>query len=619
MKKLILFAIFIYFIIGTLTYHSDNKLVLTWASLNHGTVWNIWNVDTQELAGIDQFNYPPLHFYLDKLQYFISYPVGGEGYYDWFSNNLDRETVFENLTRYSFAVKFPLMIFAFGSAYLIYLIAKLNKFDETKSLMTAGIWLFNPVTLYSVPIMGQNDVMAIFAFLFGWYLLQKRKLLFSTTLFGLSASIKMFPIIWVPFLLLYEKKISIKKRIGVLFGSFFVYFLTLLPFLSNSNFKNAVLNTGIDRFFIARLDLGYSDYVLIVPILLMILFTGILIKVKKNNDNILLKQSSALLLFNMIFLFFNHFHPQWFLWLVPFWGFWFLQQNKNRLLILLTTIGVILSWILVILLFKDSALTFGILTPLNGNLSILPPLREILLAKNISVELFNNYGHTFLAGIALIFMIFWFNNDEKVVEFKLQIFKTKLRLNKLVVYISVLLTSLLFVFLTIFFAQIIPAPLSDSTPKIIEYPYLVEPIQKEFTASYDRLNRIDIIFSDDELKNLEDYTIRIKNQDEELIFNQTFNGLNVGYRTTNRFTFPAQPNSKDKTYLVELIPPLESEYPLRIASYSKDTQGFIFQPFYTRPPGIKYILNESISSMKNVINKNALIYLLSAIVLWFAL
>lgn len=80
MKKILLFAFFLHFLIAPLTFHPDNKLVLFWAGQEEGTVWNIWQYGEQHFTTVGQFNYPPLHFYLDKLQYGVAKILAGPGY-----------------------------------------------------------------------------------------------------------------------------------------------------------------------------------------------------------------------------------------------------------------------------------------------------------------------------------------------------------------------------------------------------------------------------------------------------------------------------------------------------------------------------------------------------------
>lgn len=623
MKKILLFAAFIYFLLGTFTFHPDNKVVLSWASLEHGKVWDFWNLDKNTIERVGLSNYPPLHLYIDKIQYFLSIPFGGSGYYEWLSNNIDYKLNPQDLSQYSFAIKMPLMLFTFAAAFLIYKITKNNDFSEKQSKLAAGIFLFNPITLYSIPIMGQNDIMSVFFFLLGWYLLQKKKLIKSTIFFGAATAIKMFPIIWLPFLLFYEKGISVKKRVGIIFGALLTYLLTLLPFLSNPVFRKTVLSTGIDRFFVAKIDLGYEDFVLIVPVLIMVIILGVYKKVENvSKENKLLMQSSVLLLFNMVFLFFNHFNPQWFLWIVPFYILWFMYQNKSWKIISLISLIAVGSWILALSLIKDAALILGLLSPLNYSLSSTLSIKEILEAKSIDVFLYNNYAHTFLAGTAIVFLVYWLGDKESVKE-KLNInFEFKIKLNKFVRYFGVLIFSFLLVYSASVISYLIPIPLNDPKPVIREYPFMYESVEHEFTVTQERFNRVDLFFSDDELKNFDDYIISLYDSQETLIAKQKINGFNVGYRTPIQFSFPQIIDSENKTYKLIVTVPEYSEEPLRIASTTQEGITMAVQPYYAKPRGkelIGYVLEKGFEATRNVIAQNVFVYILMLILLWFSL
>jgi hypothetical protein len=623
MKKLLLFATCLYLLLASLTYHPDNKLVLNWASQNNGKVWNIWSYGEKNLQKVGQFNYPPLHFYLDKIQYAVAKPIGGPGFYEWLSspNSTDHNQV--NLARYSFAIKTPLILFALLAAYLLFLIAKQFKASDKQALIISALWLFNPVIIYSVPVMGQNDVMAIVFFLAGWYYLNKQKTFSSSLFFGLGASIKMFPLLWLPFLLFVDNRLTVKNRIKIFIYSVSIYVLTLLPFISNSVFRANAFNSGIDRLFIARLNLGFSDEILIVPILLMILVFitwNNLDKVKKTA--IIGIQSNLLLLFNILLLFFNHFHPQWFSWLIPFWAIWLVicekKQFKNRLII---SISVFFAWLLIILLFNDSALTFGLLTSLNPNLAVLPTLRDLLLNRHYQVELWNNYAHTWLSGIALIFLIIWAKNKtfaEEIGSFvdQYKLFKYK----KIVYYLISLISGVVITFSIIFLAKIIPAPITGPSPYIVEYPFFTKSVSRKITTQYDGLNRIDLYFSNQELKNKDPYLLIINDEQNLEIWRQEFSGLNAGYESSIRFDLPIQTQSKNKIYSITVTPLLESEEPLRIGSLEKDNpQAFAIRSQYKKPSGLSYLIKESLATAKQTFQQLPGLYLALPILLWLAL
>ncbi len=626
MKKILLLATSLYLLLATLTYHPDNKLVLNWASQDNGKVWNIWSYGEKNLQKVGQFNYPPLHFYLDKIQYFIARPIGGDGFYEWLSSPNSTDGDQANLSRYSFAIKVPIIMFALFSAVFLYLISKQFGASETNAKLIISLWLFNPITLYSIPIMGQNDVMAITFFLAGWYLLNSKKIFYSAIVFGLGASVKMFPLMWLPFLLLVDNSLSIKKRFKILFGAIATYILTLIPFISNATFRENAFNSGIDRFFIAKIDLGFNDQILLVPILIMLIIYGIT-KFKKINDQnqTVIHQASILLLLNMVMLFFNHFHPQWITWMIPFWAIWIANQKKEYMIsLVLLSISVFFAWLIIVILFNDSFLTLGLLVASNPHLASLPAITNLLLSRNIDLSKFSNYAHTWLSGLTLMFLIYWLSDKYQLVHSPLNLPKLKfLNYKKIYLYLLSVFLSISIVFGIVFVGNVIPVNLSGSNPIIVSYPYFTQEINSTFTGKYKDLNRVDLYFSNEELKNRDLYQIVITNEDGQTVLNQDFSGFNTGFESVLRFNIPSQPDSLGQKYFIKITPPKYSEHALRIGSTLPDDQNsFAIKSFYQQPRGknlIKFAFDQGISESLNLINQLGLVYLFIAILLWFSL
>ena len=72
--------------------------------------------------------------------------------------------------------------------------------------------------------MGQNDVLAIVVFLLGWLCYKKfigrKRLFFASLFFGLSISVKLVPLLWLPVILaIFDKKE--KKSLNDNFKIFF--------------------------------------------------------------------------------------------------------------------------------------------------------------------------------------------------------------------------------------------------------------------------------------------------------------------------------------------------------------------------------------------------------------
>lgn len=626
MKKVLLLAAAFYFLLAPLTFHPDNKLVLYWAGQEHGAVWNIWEYGQEHFKNESQFNYPPLHFYLDKVQYFVANTIGGKGFYEWLSSDNSSDPYSPQLARYSFATKSLLMLFGLAVGYLIYAIAQKYKLSEKQSITAACLWLFNPIVIYSIPIMGQNDVMAVLFFLVGWLLLARSKI-GAIILFGLSASIKMYPLLWLPFLLLSNHKLSFKEKITIFISSCGVYIATLLPFISNATFREAVLNSDInDRFFIGQIDLGFSDAIVIVPLLLLVgLYAATQLKTTKDSKDLLSKQSLAMMTCNLLLLGFSHFHPQWFTWIIPFWCLWLVQQKPVTFwiasVISALTFG---AWLLIVILFQDTYLFQGILVPVNPAVSNIPLLRDLLIGKNIDVLKFNSFAHTWLAAMGLFSLIQLFtkksseNSEEKnTLSFGIPIFK----MPKVVSFILIAVTSIILTFSVVCASYLIPAPRSSSQPSIADYMPITSSVQIPTTAIHNNFNRVELYFRNPNLENSDVFILNILDQNKVSIFEQKFSGFNTGDPSVLRFDIPFQVNSKDQNYVIEIKPenePVEiAATNLKIGTTTDST--IAVKSYYAPPRDLKTAFLEATAAYASVIQQLPLLYIVIAALLFLAL
>lgn len=415
MKRIILLAIVSYFLIAPFTYHPDTKLTLRYPALENGQVWDIYGYINSHKLDIPDFHYPPAHYWWLKIHYPISKFVGGQGFDKWLSSGSAQASFDTNVLRFNLAAKLPLLILGLLSGWIIFLIVKRASKDQNKAKLAALFWYFNPITLYSLVVMGQNDIVAIFLFLLGILFYEKWWL--TALLWGMASGVKSYPIIWsIMFLLVWEKKIIklVLKSLSVLA----VYGLILMPWLGKSYFSEAVLNSGLSqRMFIANIPIGFGKEILIVPLLLVI----VALKAwgdKTNNRTY--KSSLAIFQSCLIVLAFSHFNPQWMLWTIPFlaiWGFVVGISKKEWLIFLI----IFVVWIGLTLSFDDKFLTWGLLTPINPNLINFPTIPEFVRNKGGDISSLTNLCQSVLAGISLWFVVSKFKNKEKTnIPFKLK-------------------------------------------------------------------------------------------------------------------------------------------------------------------------------------------------------
>ncbi|MBI2465032.1 DUF2029 domain-containing protein [Candidatus Shapirobacteria bacterium] len=393
MRKILLFAATLYLLIAPFTYHPDNKLVLYYATLGNGKVWDIYSYLNTNYDAAPKFHYPPVHYWVVKAEYPIVRMFGGEGLDSWLRRGANEAFDDSNIFLYNLATKIPLLVMVLLTGWTIYKICLQQGYDKYKSRLAATIWLFNPVTLYSAVLMGQNDMLAITPFMLGWYLLAAHPWV-AFVIFGIAGGIKTYPLIWAIYLAMTYIRFPVWKRVLLAVTSVVVYFLTMAPFLKFEYFRNEVLYSGLStRMFEAGIDIGLGDRVLIVPLLLGIL---LLVAIRRKVGKSLTDIVKLLVAVNLIILGFIHFHPQWFIWVLPFMSIYLAHRRKD-FLSLLMIVGVMFG---VVLLFDDKFLYWGILSPLNNGLLNLPLIRDVLIGRGVDVVLLSNLLHSLAAALS---------------------------------------------------------------------------------------------------------------------------------------------------------------------------------------------------------------------------
>ncbi|MDQ5951520.1 MAG: hypothetical protein QG639_801 [Patescibacteria group bacterium] len=557
-QKILLFAAILYFTLAPLTYHPDNKLVLYWAGLENGRVLDIWKYGQEHFPDAAQFNYPPGHYFLDKAQYFLARAIGGEKYDMWLSGSNGNDAQEPQLPLFALATKAGLILFSLLLGYLIYILVLRQNGDKTKALSAAALWLFNPITIYSIPIMGQNDVLALAVFVCGWLLLKSKPWL-AGLIIGLAASIKTFPLIWLPFLLLATYTLSWKQRLISLSTAVLAYVLVLAPYISNPWFRSAVLESSLnDRFLFAQVAFWQGEAVSVVPLLLLVVCVALFVR-KHIPEQQLAYQAMVLMIVNLILLGFTHFHPQWWTWVVLFWSVWIVFQ-RSSVIILTAILSVlsIISWLVVILLFPDRYLSLNLFVPLNPLIDNLPMIREVLLLRDVNVEHNANLAHTWLAGVSVLALssLFFFAKQGTPslllpdVNFRIRTpkFLTVAWLRKTIMVLSMtLLVISLFAF-----AHLIPSPNSYQPADVRTYIPITSN-STDFTAPENNLSRVDLYLRNPGLESTEVFIFDIFREDSsEPFFSQTISGLNIGDTSTVRVDISPEISSANAKYRIRV-------------------------------------------------------------------
>ena len=549
MKKIVILATIVFFLLAPLTYHPDTKLTLRYAALENGRVWDIYKYLSVNKLDIPDFHYPPAHFWWLKIHYPISKLIGGTGFDSWLSSNSSEASFSQNDFHYNLAAKFPLLLLGLACGWLVYKIVLRETKEENKARLAAIIWYFNPVTIYSLVVMGQNDIVAIFLSLLAiwWY----EKWLVAALCFGLAAGVKSYPIVWaLMFWLSMEKNVT--KFIYKSLTTLAVYGLILLPWITKPYFREAVLNSGLSqRMFIANIGIGFGKEILIVPLILMI-FALTVFKPKPSIG----KSSKVIFVSSLIILGFSHFNPQWLLWLSAFAAIWIASLGISKTEIM-AFVAMILAWIVLTLGFDDKYLSWGLVTPISPSLINYPTLPELARNKNIDISNLINLAQTAIAGIALWF---GFKKLRQIKRFKLG----KIELNKwwivaswVLVFLGILVVNLIKV------DNKVAANVIDSRNRIAEV--------KNGTWNYSSTNGLRYLefslnnpglVSTDKAK----MVFRNENGDE---FSKDFSGYNAGDTSWLRVDIPStMANSKLITMSLKNVKTSDGQL-----SYNLDNQS----------------------------------------------
>lgn len=348
------------------TFHSDIlAFKLAGRLVASGKILNLYDYSNPDVAIL---NYPPAIYLFHGMFNFL---LG-------------------NIFNTGLLVKLPYLIFDLLTGYLIY-----KLFDSRRQANVAFIlWMFNPINLYATYMMGQFDIIPTFFIILSLYFISKGKLSLAALALGGGIAFKIFPIFLVPPLIYFGKTFFNKIKLFSL--SVLPYFLSIIPFISSSNFRlTALFASQSDKSLYAALPVSGGEAILFFPAFLILFYLIIQNKVKEFN------LWRFYLIPLLLFFIFTHYHPQWFIWLTPFLIIDLTLDRFKNILPILLILG---SWLLS-LFFFDPSLTLGLFTPIFPALHSSPSVWSLL---NISIDY--NFSRSLLQTIfvgASVFLIYY--------------------------------------------------------------------------------------------------------------------------------------------------------------------------------------------------------------------
>ncbi|MDP3888899.1 MAG: glycosyltransferase 87 family protein, partial [bacterium] len=293
---------------------------------------NLGNSDLARNYGTNYFTYPPLTYFLLGLFAFIFKPFSDGGFFSWsianYPNVFHNPQVFKAL----FLTKLPYIFFDLGTA--IFLAKLFTKEKEKKIAFT--LWIFNPLAIYTSFMTGQFDIMAVFAVVTALYFVSVKKENLSVISLGLGGALKMFPLLLLPFFIFSLGK-NWKSKITLAVLGLLPYFITILPFISSSAFRRVSLfSSQSEKMLFMSFPVSGAEglYVFIMILVLLFAYSAY------NPGKFKIWQYCMAVMF--AFFSVTHYHPQWMLWLAPFFV---IQTVGDRFKFIWLWLVMFASWI----------------------------------------------------------------------------------------------------------------------------------------------------------------------------------------------------------------------------------------------------------------------------------
>lgn len=418
MKKTLLIilsiGIFVRLLLSLTTYHSDvAPFDFAGKVIAQGNIVKFYDY----LWGLPQdhpylkvyprnlFNYPPLvYFFLGGVSRLTTWMVNPD-IHNNFILNFPSTLGNIQLNLLLLLLKLPYFVFDIATAYLLMGLFK----DKKRKIWAFTLWIFNPVNLYATYMLGQFDIIPTFLSVAALYLAYKHKdkiesvgLLPSAILLGLGAAFKIFPLLFiVPLSLLKKGWWGRIKIIGVATAT---YLILAFPFIFSRGFRTtAVLAGQTTKSLYAQIPISGGESIILF--LAVVIFFYLLFLNKKLSVEDLWKRFFLMML---IFFVFTHYHPQWFLWIMPFFVIDLVKSDfKNWLPFKISLISFF-----VLITFFDPGLTVWLFSPLNPKLYGLPGIWQ-LIGLNPDINILRSIFQTIFVGAAMYYVYLHFPRENE--------------------------------------------------------------------------------------------------------------------------------------------------------------------------------------------------------------
>lgn len=391
-KKIILLAVLIRLLVMPFFYHPDIKSQLFHMQfLSHG-VFNIYDFVDKNKSNLPYTNIyvylPFTYYFFGSVDYILS-PLYPHDLYQWLNDWGETQNNYPNMIFFMLVLKIPYLIFDLLTGYILYKIYKNKKI--------LYFWFFNPISIYLIYILGNFDIIPAFLTLLSFYFIKNNKQFWSYLTIGFAIALKMYPIMFLPFLFFYDKK-NIFKNIKYSIFSLIPLILSILPFIKQKSFYDSFLGSGLTQKILEYKINGLP----IFPVF----FTLILIAYFFSKSKY--KFEAAILQIFLIFIGLVNFHPQWIMWFFPFMIIFFINSKIKNKIFFMIFFSLIFLYIV---LFNDNYLIWGHLIPIDPNfINLTSPYQLIKLRTSFDPSSIQKNIHELLLFFGIIGTIYYAKN-----------------------------------------------------------------------------------------------------------------------------------------------------------------------------------------------------------------
>lgn len=344
--KIFILAILIRLLVMPFFYHPDIKSQLFHSQyLSHGVlnIYDFVDKNRSHLPYPNIFVYLPFTYYFFGTVDFVLSPIYPNDLYQWLNDWGENKNSYPNMIFFMLVLKIPYLIFDLLLGYFLY------KLYNSKKILY--LWLFNPISIYLIYILGNFDIIPTFFTVLSFYFLRNKKQLLAYLSIGIAIALKIYPIIFLPFLFFYDKKNIIKNTKYAIF-SLIPLILSILPFINQKSFYNSFIGSGLTQKILEYKIMNIPVF----PILFLVILINYFFSKSKDKFEI------AILQIFLIFIGLVKFHPQWLMWFFPFVLVVFIKNKIINKLFLIFFFILIFSYIF---LFNDNFLFWGHLVPID--------------------------------------------------------------------------------------------------------------------------------------------------------------------------------------------------------------------------------------------------------------